>query len=291
MSPSERQLDSPRVGVVTVTYNTGDTLREFLDSLPAAGTQALDVVVVDNASADAAKTRAIAEERGARFLALNENIGYGSGIDAGVAILAKSVEYILVANPDVVMGLGSIDELVAKAAEHPEAGAFGPRINEASGAVYPSARRLPSLRTGIGHVLFVKFWPTNPWTRSYRQEDARIEEREAGWLSGACQLIRASDFTAIGGFDESYFMYFEDVDLGARMARAGRANLYVPSAIVTHTGAHSTVHSAGAMDAAHHDSAYTYLSRKYTAWYLWPLRVALRLGLGFRKRWRAWRRG
>lgn len=280
---------SASVGVVTVTYNTGDTLREFLDSLPAASSTPLEVVVVDNASADADASRALTEDRGGRFLALTENVGYGSGIDAGVAVLADSVEYILIANPDVVMGEGSIDELVAKAKAHPEAGAFGPRIMEANGTVYPSARRLPSLRTGIGHVLFVRFWPTNPWTRAY-QDNARVEEREAGWLSGACQLVRRSDFDSIGGFDNSYFMYFEDVDLGARMTKTGRANLYVPSASVVHTGAHSTTHSAGAMDAAHHDSAYTYLSRRYTAWYLWPLRVALRLGLGFRKRWRAWRR-
>ena len=58
--------------------------------------------------------------------------------------------------------VAAIDELVARAEAHPEAGAFGPRINDAGGTLYPSARKLPSLRTGIGHVLFVKPWPTSP---------------------------------------------------------------------------------------------------------------------------------
>lgn len=275
-----------RVGVVTVTYNTGETLRPFLASLAPASSDPLEIVVVDNASSDVALITEIAEAHAARVLAREINAGYGGGIDAGVAALTSSPEFILVSNPDVVLTPGAIDELVAQADRHPEAGAFGPRINDADGSLYPSARRLPSLRTGVGHVLFGKVWPTNPWTRSYRHETVAATERTAGWLSGACLLIRSSDFAAIGGFDDSYFMYFEDVDLGARLTRAGRSNLYVPSAVVTHTGAHSTAGHSREMERVHHRSAYLYLSRKYRGWYLWPLRVALRVGLAVRAAWR-----
>ena len=286
MAVSSRSSASASVAIVTVTYNTGQTLRSFLESVQGASSKPVEVVVVDNASADADSAKAITEEFGGHFLGLSSNGGYGSGIDAGVATLGESIEYILISNPDVTIGAGAIDELVARAEAHPEAGAFGPRINDASGTLYPSARKLPSLRTGIGHVLFVKPWPSNPWTRAYRDEAARLEEREAGWLSGACLLVRADVFEQLKGFDESYFMYFEDVDLGARMTRAGLANLYVPTAVVTHTGAHSTSGTSKVMERVHHESAYLYLSRKYRGWYLWPLRAALRVGLSLRSWWK-----
>lgn len=278
------------VGVVTVTYNTGETLEQFLGSVARSSSTPLDIVVVDNASDDAAVARTIAESHGARFVALDRNGGYGAGIEAGIDALSPDLPFVLISNPDVTLEKGAIDALVDAAARRPNAGAFGPRILTAEGDTYPSARKLPSLRVGIGHALFMRAWPANPWTRSYREESDVVEEREAGWLSGACLLVRATAFAEIDGFDAGYFMYFEDVDLGARMTAAGWANLYVPSAVVTHTGAHSTSRYSHRMNRVHHASAYRYLSRKYSAWYLWPLRFALRVGLTTRSKWTARKR-
>jgi len=272
------------IGVVTVCYNSAEVLDEFLSSLVTASEHPLDVVVVDNASDESAETEQRARAHGARFLRLDQNVGYGAGMNAGVAALGRDIEFVVLANPDVVFAPHSIDTLVERARARPDAGAVGPRILTPDGMTYPSARRLPSLREGIGHVLFVNVWPSNPWTRSYRQEAADVTERSVGWLSGACLLVRAETFRAIGGFDPSYFMYFEDVDLGARIGRSGSVNLYAPSAVVTHVGAHSTQQSKSQMSAAHHDSAYRYLSRKYSAWYLRPLRAALKVGLAVRQR-------
>jgi N-acetylglucosaminyl-diphospho-decaprenol L-rhamnosyltransferase len=170
------------------------------------------------------------------------------------------------------------------ARDQPDAGAIGPRILEPSGETYPSARELPSLRTGIGHALLANIWVGNPWTRRYRGENrvTRGAWRETGWLSGSCLLVRRDAFEGIGGFDESFFMYFEDVDLGARLAKAHWRNLYVPDAVVTHTGAHSTSGHASRMRKEHHRSAYLYLSRKYAAPYLLPLRVCLKIALQLR---------
>jgi N-acetylglucosaminyl-diphospho-decaprenol L-rhamnosyltransferase len=89
----------------------------------------------------------------------------------------------------------------------------------------------------------------------------------------------------VGGFDDRFFMYFEDVDLGYRLGKAGWKSVYLPSAIVTHTGAHSTSTESSRMIKAHHRSAYRYLSQKYSAWYFAPLRWALRLGLMLRAWW------
>ena len=104
----------------------------------------------------------------------------------------------------------------------------------------PERRALPSLGRGIGHALAGWWWPTNPWTAAYRQERGAPVEGRCGWLSGSALLVRREAFEAVGGFDPQYFMYFEDVDLCDRLARAGWSSIYVPSAVVEHTGGHAT---------------------------------------------------
>ena len=121
---------------------------------------------------------------------------------------------------------------------------MGPAILTPDGVLYPSARRLPTLWLGAGHAILGWVWPTNPWTRKYRAENSGVHARTAGWLSGSCLLVRRKAFEQIGGFDERYFMYFEDVDLGARMQQAGWENCYVPDAVVTHIGGHATERQA-----------------------------------------------
>ena len=120
------------------------------------------------------------------------------------------------------------------------------------------------------------------WTRQYRQETGTPVERVSGWLSGSCQLFRREAFEAVGGFDTRYFMYFEDVDLGERLGKAGWQNVYVPSAAVVHTGGHATARDPRRMSAEHHRSAWLYLSRHYAGWRWAPVRWVLRSGLAAR---------
>jgi N-acetylglucosaminyl-diphospho-decaprenol L-rhamnosyltransferase len=244
-----------------------------------------ELVVVDNHSDEAQVVGERVRAAGGAFVALDRNLGYGGGVRAAVDTAEHDPDLILVANPDVVFAPGAIDALAAAAAQVPDAGSLGPKILDADGTVYPSARRLPSLRTGVAHALFGRIWPSNPWTVRYRAENETETRRSAGWLSGACVLIRATAYRDVNGFDDGYFMYFEDVDLGDRLGRAGWRNLYVPEAVVTHSGAHSTSRVRRSMEKAHHDSAYRYLSRRYAAWYFAPLRLAVRLGLWGRLWW------
>ncbi len=269
------------IGLVTVTYSPGEALDALLDSLPAASVRPIVIVLADNGSTDGSVERAAARP-GVRLLRTGSNLGYGAAANAGVALLDPGIDWVLVMNPDVVLSPGSIDRLLEVAARHPAAGAFGPLITTPDGVVYPSARHLPSVGTGVGHAVFGWWWPTNPWTRRYRQDNAAPVERQAGWLSGSCLLLRRTAFDAVGGFDPGYFMYFEDVDLGYRLAQAGWASVYCPSAAAVHLGGHSTERSPDAMARAHHASAYRYLSRRYSAWWQAPLRLVLRAGLAGR---------
>lgn len=279
--------DAQRTGsgvirVVCVTYNSGDVLASFVDSLASATNQPVELVFADNDSRDGAPERE-ARRSGARVVPTGGNLGYGRAANHGADGFAG--EWLVVANPDIEWQAGSIDRLIAAAGRWPRAGALGPLIREPDGSVYPSGRALPSLRIGTGHALFARIWPHNPWTARYQrqQELTASVERTCGWLSGSCLLLRAAAFRAVGGFDPGYFMFFEDVDLGDRLGKAGWQSVYVPGTEVLHLGGHSWRETPEAMIRAHHASARRYLNRRYHRWFEAPLRLALAIGLGLRE--------
>ncbi|GAA3843558.1 glycosyltransferase family 2 protein [Saccharothrix violaceirubra] len=270
------------LAVVTVTYSPGGTLDRFLETLADATTRPVRVVLADNGSADGVPERAAEAHDHVTFLPTGGNLGYGAAANHGVASLPDDVGWVVVANPDLEWGAGSLDALLAATKRWPRGGAFGPLIREPDGEVYPSARLLPSIGRGVGHAAFGKIWPGNPWTREYRQEQAAVRERTAGWLSGSCLLLRREAFDSVDGFDPRYFMYFEDVDLGDRLVKAGWLNVYAPEAQVVHIGGVSTAKSSQRMLAAHHSSAYRYLADRHRGLVHAPLLLAVRAGLALR---------
>jgi N-acetylglucosaminyl-diphospho-decaprenol L-rhamnosyltransferase len=273
------------ISVVVVTYSPGELLDGFLDSLSAATDAPYEVVLADNGSVDRAPERA-SERPEVRLLPLGGNLGYGRAANAGID--ACTGELVVVANPDIVWSVGSLDALVAASERWPRAGSLGPLILTPTGELYPSARELPSLGRGIGHALCGWWWPSNPWTKAYRLEHEPPSERAVGWLSGSCLLLRREAYDAVGGFDPAYFMYFEDTDLGARLGQAGWSNVLVPDAVVTHFGGHATSRVADQMLREHHASARRYLFRRYSGWAWLPVRLGLRAGLAIRMALARW---
>ena len=150
--------------------------------------------------------------------------------------------------------------------------------------MYPSARHLPSLIRGGMHAVVGPVWKSNPWTATYRQDRLEPSERPVGWLSGSCLLLRSAAFDEVGGFDERYFMYMEDVDLGDRLGKAGWQNVYVPSAEVLHDKGHSTGRDPARNLAAHHRSTYTFLADRHSNRWQAPLRWTMRAALAVRSR-------
>lgn len=270
------------IGIVTVSFRSGDAIRTLLASIPGSTTRLVDFVVVDNVpGGDKGLATALKGSR-ARIVARPDNPGYGGGINAGVATFSPDIEWILVVNPDISLDAGALDELLRIGVSDPAIGALGPRIRDHSGTVYPSARAIPSLRLGVGHALLGDIAPTNPWTRRYHQFADYDSERDAGWLSGACVLVRRTAFDDVDGFDDGFFMYFEDVDLGFRLGRNGWRNVFVPSATVEHEGGHSTREHSAAMISAHHVSARRWVDKRYSGVIWWPVRVIVSVGLGIR---------
>ena len=281
-SPSTPALPS-RAAIVTVSYGSFEVLTGFLASVPQASAEPTTVIVADNKPEGDDRVAALSREHAVTYLPLRENLGYGGAVNAAVATLPASVEWILVSNPDVSLEAGALDALVATGDSDPRIGSVGPVVLTAEGEVYPSARSVPSLRNGVGHALLSNLWVDNPWSRAYRNDaEEPVARRDAGWLSGSCVLVRRTAFTELGGFDTGFFMYFEDVDLGYRLGSSGYRNVYEPAARVVHTGAHSTTSDSARMISAHHESARRFLNKKYAGWWLCPVRVTLTIGLRFR---------
>jgi N-acetylglucosaminyl-diphospho-decaprenol L-rhamnosyltransferase len=274
---------APRIAVVTVSYGSEDVLDGFLASIPSASVEPVAIAIADNLPVAGGIVQQLAARSEASYLAMPSNLGYGSAMNAGVASLPPAVSWILLSNPDVVLSPGALDRMVAAGEADPRIGSVGPAILNSDGTLYPSARAVPSLRTGVGHAMFSNLWPNNPWSRRYRNDSViPTERRDAGWLSGSCLLVRRSAFEELGGFDQDFFMYFEDVDLGYRLGKHGYRNVYEPSVRVTHTGAHSTTTESVRMIAAHHESARQFLAKKYSGPLLWPVRAGLGVGLAIR---------
>ncbi len=278
--------DTATVAVVTVSYGSEDVLGPFLDSLAAAAKCPLRVIVADNKPTPAGGSiEKLAAASGALYRPMPSNRGYGHAVNQVVRSLPAEIEWVVISNPDVTANAGAIDTLLATARADETVAAVGPKILSVTGETYPSARTVPSIRSGIGHALFANVWPGNPWTSHYRKDaETSVSLRDAGWLSGAFLMVRRSVLDELGGFDENYFMYFEDVDLGYRIGKLGLRNVYQPAASVVHSGAHATQSESARMIRAHHDSAKRFLFKQYPGPLLWPVRVALAAGLGIRAR-------
>ena len=221
---------------VVVTYRTPAELAAALASLRAQTHRPDEIIVVDNGAADGAPLPTMDELDGARILRPGRNVGYGAGCNAAAAE-AKGDE-LLFLNADVVLTAEACGELSDRLHADIGVGVVGPRIYS-GGRLQQSARAFPSLRTG---VLGRRSVLTRLLVRA-RRAPAELRPAYGGggevdWVSGACMLVRRSAFERIGGFDEGYWMYWEDADLCRRIADDGGRVYFEPAAVVHHaTGA------------------------------------------------------
>lgn len=235
------------MGAVVVDFHAESALAQCVDSLRLEGVD--DIVVVENGAPGS--TPSALQGRGVRVVTPGLNLGYGRGVNRGVANLA-SRELLLVSNPDVVVHHGAINALVAALDAQPDVAIAGPQIRRPDGSVYPSHRVFPNFWLAGLHALLAPLWPTNPATRRYR---SRHEDGTVDWVSGACFMIRRNAFEDVGGFDERYFMFAEDMALCWDLRQHGWSVAAVDDAVVTHVEGLSRQRATRSMIWAHHRSA------------------------------------
>ena len=247
---------------VVVNYNAGPALVACVASVLAQDPPP-ELVVVDNASTDGSLEALREAHPGVRVVRSGGNLGYARAANLGIA--ATDAPVVAVLNPDTVLGPGTGRALTARFAADAGLGAAGPRLLNTDGSVYPSARRIPGLVDAVGHGLLLFVWPDNPFTARYRETGADpARPREVDWVSGAAIWLRRAALDDVGGWDERYFMYVEDVDLCWRLRRAGWRVAYEPAGTVEHLLGVSTASRPYRMIAEHHRSLLRFASVRFT---------------------------
>ena len=220
------------VDVVIVAYNSADTLRGGVEPLSAVDW--LSVTVVDNESPD--ESLATVADLPVRTVAAGRNGGFAAGCNVGIAL--GEAPFVLLLNPDARIEADDLRALVKRLESDPAVGLAAPRILEDDGALAHSQRRFPRLRSTFAQALFLhRLWPYAAWTDELvRDPDAYLQAGSPEWVSGACMLVRRDALERLGGLDEQFFLYCEDIDLCARLREAGLSIAYEPAATVRHQG-------------------------------------------------------
>ncbi len=267
-----------RWAAVVINYEAGEALCDCVRSLlaDASAGDPPHVVVVDNGSSDGSAAAVARSLPAVTVLDPGANLGYARAANLGIA--ATDAPVVAVCNPDLEVLEGAAGALVHRLTAEGDLGAVGPMIRNTDGTIYPSARSVPRVRDAVGHGMLGLVWRTNPFTRRYRQLDADPSRpRDVDWVSGAAVWLRRTALTTVGGWDERYFMYVEDVDLCWQLRQRGWRIGYEPGAVVTHVQGATTAKHPYRMIAEHHRSLYRFASKRWRG----MRRLALPLAAGF----------
>jgi GT2 family glycosyltransferase len=220
------------VDVVVVSYNSRETLRACIERL--TGLRQVRVIVVDNNSPDHS-LEAIADLPVTQ-IQRDENGGFARGTNEGWR--AGSAPYVLILNPDAEITEASLDVLVARLERDSSLGAVAPRVVSRDGEEHHSLRRFPRLRSTYAQALFLhRLFPSASWVDEVvRDPSAYAAPFHPEWFSGACILVRREALELIGGLDERFFLYCEDIDLCHRLRDHGFELLYDPASTCIHEG-------------------------------------------------------
>jgi N-acetylglucosaminyl-diphospho-decaprenol L-rhamnosyltransferase len=250
-------------GAVVVNYESGEDLLRCVDSLLADTSAGVpDVVVVDNGSRDGSVARLRATRPEVAVVEAGGNLGYAAAANLGIAHTDRPV--VAVCNADLVVTPGTAAALLARFDAEPDVAAVGPAVVNPDGSYYPSARSEPAIGTAVGHALFGVFRPENRFSRRYRQLGADPTlPRDVDWLSGAAIWLRRGALQSVGGWDDGYFMYMEDLDLCWRLRRLGWRVVYEPAGRVVHEQGASTSAHPYRMIVAHHRSVYRFTDKRW----------------------------
>ena len=223
--------------VIIVSWNVHDLLRRCLRTLTPAlslGGRQSEVIVVDNASTDGSPEMVAAEFPWVQLIRNAENRGFTAANNQGLAV--SQGRALLLLNPDTEVVGEALATMVEYMETHPHVGALGPQLRYPDGSLQSSRRRFPTLATALVESTVVQeWWHDNRVMRRYFMADTPDDAvQPVDWVVGACLMVRREAFEQVGGLDEGYFMYSEEMDWCHRIKDAGWEVIYLPTATVIH---------------------------------------------------------
>jgi GT2 family glycosyltransferase len=259
------------VGVVS--YNTRELLRACLDSVLRESPS--EVVVVDNSSSDGSGEMVKTDFPFADLIQNGANLGYGAA--ANQAVAHCSADYVLLLNSDTILRPGSLREMSSYLRQNPRVALVGPRIVNLDGTLQRSCFPYPTpfdVLLDLSNLsLLIRHIPVlqEVYLRTWSHDCAR----PVPWVLGAALAIRREAFEAVGGCDESFFLYYEEVDLCYRLARSGWEVHYAPVGDIIHVGGASARQRRADMSVQFFASLVQFYHRHYSRWSLVELVVLL----------------
>jgi N-acetylglucosaminyl-diphospho-decaprenol L-rhamnosyltransferase len=294
------------IGVVIVSFNTRELLRDCLVSLRGCGLP-LRVVVIENASCDGSAALVRQCFPDVELIELAENVGFAAGTNIGIRRVLSfennpnsklktqnsKLDYVLLLNPDTIIHPGAIEALAAFLDAHPRVGAVAPRLLNRDGTVQSAAFRFPTLpMTALdlfppGEALPGRLY-NSWWHGRYPHERLAEVPFPIDHPLGACILTRPTVIEQIGELDEQFFMYSEEVDWCFRLRQAGWSIWQQPSARVTHIGGAATSQFRSKMLLVLYESRLRFFRKHYSRGFIRVHRAIVRAG-ALRATLMAWR--
>lgn len=270
-------VTTPDVSIITVSWNVRDLLRACLHSIAATGGElGQEMIVVDGGSEDGSPDMVAQEFPDVRLLRLEENVGFPKGNNLGMA--GSRGRNLLLLNPDTEVTEGAVATMAAYLDQHADVGVVGPTLLNPDGTLQSSRRRFPTLATAFVESTWLqRFTSRRILDRYYMREAGEEVSVDVDWLVGACLMVRRQVWQQVGGMDEAYFMYSEELDWCRRIKDAGWRVVYLPAARIIH---HVGMSSQQAVTSRHINfqrAKLRYFHKHHGPWLATALRIFLLL--------------
>lgn len=252
----------PILSIIYIYYNTPKEIADSISSLrTAVKNVSFEILIVDNASPKRLP-QIIMQNKKIAFLQNVKNLGFGKAVNQ--AVKKAKGQYLLVINPDTLCTKNSIFTMVERMKKDKKIGVLGPQLQKQNGEILHSIGSVPKLPDSLFVFSFLnKLFPNNPYSKKYWASNVdRNAEQETETVGGACMLFKKDVFLQVGGFDERFFMYFEEIDICLRIKDAGYKILYFPKSVVIHFVGKSTTNKKW-IQKTFEESRYKFFEKKY----------------------------
>ncbi|MCC5927449.1 MAG: glycosyltransferase [Bacteroidetes bacterium] len=269
------------VSIVIVNYNVKEYLVNLINSInQSVGNFNVEIIVIDNNSTDGSVEYLSSKFTNVVFIANNANVGFGKANNQGIQV--SRGKYILLLNPDTLIKENTLSVMISHMDNHPQTGAAGCKLLNPDGTFAPESRRsVPTPSSALWKVLGL----TSIFPKSKRFSDYYLgwmDEDEPGSipvLSGAFMFFRASVLKELGGFDERFFMYGEDIDLSYRTTQLGYQIDYVPSTSIIHYKGESTKKDHLDYVVMFNKAMYQFFDKHYSSGYSFLFKFIVKAGI------------